>query len=246
MVSLQEQGIALVGADGLWSTVRKGLGHRAEPHFAGHTAWRALIPAAAAPVEFSRPAINLWIGRQAHLVHYPVKAGTLINVVAILRDRWNEPGWNAPGLRRELLDRFGTRHWHGSARAFLGLADEWRRWALFDHAPLSSWGQGPTTLLGDAAHPMLPYLAQGGAMAIEDAAVLANCLAQTSDNPAAALRNYEQHRHKRTALAQRAARRNGMIYHFGNAAPLLLRIMGYGGDNDRLIRRYDWVYGWTP
>ena len=95
--SVEEHGIALIGADGLWSMLRRRLGHGAEPQFAGHTAWRALVPAEAVPFELSAPAVNLWLGDGAHLVHYPVRAGRLINVVAILRDAWREPGWNAPG-----------------------------------------------------------------------------------------------------------------------------------------------------
>ena len=99
--------------------------------------------------------------------------------------------------------------WHGAPRDLIAAAGSWQKWALYDCSPLKQWGKGPVTLLGDAAHPMLPYLAQGAAMAIEDAAVLAQCLAQSPDNATAALRSYEGKRQKRTARAQRAARRNG-------------------------------------
>jgi 2-polyprenyl-6-methoxyphenol hydroxylase-like FAD-dependent oxidoreductase len=247
--SFEAHGLALVAADGLWSTLRQRLGHRAAPRAAGHTAWRTLVPTEAAPKKiggsFTFPAVNLWLGHDAHLVHYPVKAGRMINVVAIVDDEWREPGWNTPGATRELLDRFAAEHWHASARDLLAASEHWQKWALFDCAPLSAWGHGPVTLLGDAAHPMLPYLAQGAAMAIEDAAVLAACLSRNTD-AAVALRRYEASRLPRTTRVQRDARHNGTVYHMRGAAAVLrsLGLMAMGGD--RLIGRYDWLYGWTP
>ena len=244
--TLEAQGLALVAADGLWSILRQRLGHRAAPRAAGQTAWRALVPAEAAPQSFVAPAVNLWLGHDAHLVHYPVKAGSMINVVAIVDDDWREPGWNTPGARRELLERFAAEHWHQSARELLAASERWQKWALFDCAPLAAWGQGPVTLIGDAAHPMLPYLAQGAAMAIEDAAVLAACLARNPDDASAALRRYEASRLPRTARVQGDARHNGTVYHMRGGAAVLrsLALMAMGGD--RLISRYDWLYGWTP
>jgi len=243
--SREAQGLALIAADGLWSTLRQRLGHRAAPRAAGHTAWRTLVPTEAAPRSLTVPAVNLWLGHDAHLVHYPVKAGRMINVVAIVDDDWREPGWNTPGATRELLDRFAAEHWHASARNLLAAAEHWQKWALFDCTPLSAWGDGPVTLLGDAAHPMLPYLAQGAAMAIEDAAVLAVCLGRDRDAPAA-LQRYEASRLPRTTRVQRDARHNGTVYHMRGAAAVLrsLGLIAMGGD--RLISRYDWLYGWTP
>src|SRR5262249_55059137 len=130
----------------------------------------------------------------------------------------------------------------------------WQKWALYDRSPLSHWGTGAVTLLGDAAHPMLPYLAQGAAMAIEDAAVLAQRLAETRDDPPAALRPYERQRRPRAARARPPpgapapppARRNGTIYQLGGPAASLrsLALASLGGA--RLLARYDWLYGWTP
>jgi salicylate hydroxylase len=244
--TLEAQGLALVAADGLWSILRQRLGHRAAPRAAGQTAWRALVPLEAAPRNFAAAAVNLWLGHDAHLVHYPVKTGGMINVVAIVDDDWREPGWNTPGATGDLLDRFAAEHWHQSARELLTVPEHWQKWALFDCAPLAAWGQGPVTLVGDAAHPMLPYLAQGAAMAIEDAAVLAACLAGNPDDASAALRRYEASRLPRTTRVQDDARRNGTVYHMRGAAAVLrsLALMAMGGD--RLISRYDWLYGWTP
>lgn len=244
--SVEERGTALIAADGLWSGLRRRLGHGAPPRFAGHTAWRTLVPVEAAPGSFAVPAVNLWLGHDAHLVHYPVKAGRMINVVAILRDDWREPGWTTPVTPRELIDRFPAEQWHATVCDLLAAAQHWQKWALFDCAPLARWGTGPVTLLGDAAHPMLPYLAQGAAMAIEDAAVLSACLARRPDDAPGALRAYEAMRQPRTAGLQRDARRNGTIYHLHGAAAALrtLALLAMGGD--RLISHYDWLYRWTP
>ncbi len=240
----------LIAADGLWSTLRQQLGHATAPRPAGQTAWRTLVPIdaapkSAAPKSAALPAVNLWLGADAHLVHYPVKSGRMINVVAIVDDDWREPGWSTPGAPRALLDRFSTAQWHASARDLLAACERWQKWALFDCPPLASWGKGRVTLLGDAAHPMLPYLAQGAAMAIEDAAVLAACLDRNPDVPAA-LRTYEASRLPRTTRVQRDASRNGTVYHLRGAGAALrsLALMAMGGD--RLISRYDWLYGWTP
>ena len=242
---LEHRGAALIGADGLWSSLRRSLGHGREPRFAGHSAWRALAPAEAVVPALRAPAVNLWLGSGAHLVHYPVGGGSLVNVVAIIRDDWREAGWSAPAERADILARYSAATWSTTARALLAAPRQWQKWALYDRAPLAHWGTGAVTLLGDAAHPMLPYLAQGAAMAIEDAAVLAQRLAETRDNPAAAMRRYERQRRARTARAQRAARHHGTIYQLGGpAASLRSLALAVGGA--WLLARYDWLYGWTP
>jgi salicylate hydroxylase len=174
-------------------------------------------------------------------VHYPVRGGKLINFVAIITDTWDQPGWSAEGKRKDLLTRFAS--FTPEARALLALPPRWQKWALFDR-PVAPSGQGPVTLLGDAAHPMLPFLAQGAALAIEDAAALAHCLGREPGDPAHALRRYESERRSRTARAQREAQRNGKRYHLSGARAfarnMTLRAMG----GERLLRRYDWLYGW--
>ena len=235
---------ALIGADGLWSTLRARLGDRRQPVFARRTAWRAVVPAVQLTEEFRAPLTALWLGRHAHLVHYPVKAGREVNIVAIIRDDWREPGWSAPGQRGELAERFAR--FAPQARALIAMPDRWQKWALFDRPAGRPRHQDPVALIGDAAHPMLPFLAQGGAMAIEDAAVLAHCLEQETIDPARALRAYESQRRSRVARAQREARRNSLAYHLGGplgwARNRVLAALG----GERLLRRYDWIYGWPP
>lgn len=239
-----EHGIALIGADGLWSTVRARLGDRRPPRFARRTAWRATVPADRVAPEFRAPATFLWLGPNAHLVHYPVTAGIAVNIVAIVRDDWQAQDWNATGARNELLKRYAR--WHPKARALLATPDRWLKWALHDRPSRRHWGEGAVTLLGDAAHPMLPFLAQGAAMAIEDAYVLAECLAASPDEPAAALRRYESQRAPRTARAQRAAAHNSRLYHLRGPAAFArnLALRAMGGQN--LRARYDWLYDWAP
>jgi salicylate hydroxylase len=241
---LEERGIAMIAAEGLWSPTRARLGHAAQPAFQNRTAWRALVPADALPGRFRSPVVHLWLGRHAHLVHYPLKAGALINIVAIVRDEWNGTGWSEPGSRDALLEHFPKWVWCAAARTVVEAPQQWQKWALFDLPPLARWGRGPVTLLGDAAHPMLPFLAQGAAIAVEDAAVLADCLVGSADAPAAALRRYEGLRRDRTARVQRAGRNNSRRYHAtgleASVRNLALRTMGGAW----LRGRYDWLYDW--
>jgi salicylate hydroxylase len=245
-----ERGIALVGADGLWSTLRPRLGHEQTPVFRERTAWRALIPAAEVEPDFRRNVVRLWLGPDAHLVHYPVKAGTLINVIAIVGDRWAEPGWSAAGEREDLLAGFPRERWAAAPRSLVERPQHWLKWALYDLAPLKRLrgrhAAQPVTLLGDAAHPMLPFLAQGAAMAIEDAAVLAACLARAGDDLAAGMRRYEAARRSRTRKVQRAARRNGAVYHHAGAKAAMRNLYMRAVGGQGLLRRYDWLYGWRP
>jgi salicylate hydroxylase len=239
-----ERAVALIGADGLWSATRRLLGETGAPRFAGRNAWRATVPIADMPAAFRAPAIHLWLGRGAHLVHYPVRGGTVVNIVAIVRDAWSGEGWSAPGRSEELLGRFGKLSWSDGARSILKVPQSWLKWALFERPSLRQWGQGHMTLLGDAAHPMLPFLAQGAAMAIEDAVVLADCLAASPDHPPAALRSYEALRRGRTARVQRTARLTGEIYQLDGPLALARNAVLHRMGQENLRARYDWLYDW--
>jgi salicylate hydroxylase len=213
-----DHGLALIGADGLWSAARKRLGEHKAPRFARRTAWRATVPADLVAPAFREPATWLWLGPDTHLVHYPVTAGIAVNIVAIMRDDWQAPDWSAAGARDDLLKRYAG--WNKRARDLLAVPDTWLKWALHDRPPRRFSGDGPVTLIGDAAHPMLPFLAQGAAMAIEDAYVLAECLSAAPDAAATALRRYESERAQRTARVQRAATRNSRLFHLKGPAAL--------------------------
>ncbi|MGB6660472.1 MAG: FAD-dependent monooxygenase [Xanthobacteraceae bacterium] len=241
-----EFGHALIAADGLWSMSRERLGFSEPPRFSGRVAWRALVQAAEVPPEFREPLIHLWLGADAHLVHYPVKGGKVINIVVITADDWNAEGWSEPASRIDPLPRFTAARWAPQARALVRLPEAWLKWALFERRPLMNWTRDAAALLGDAAHPMLPFLAQGGAMAIEDAVVAAQCLARRPDDAAAALRTYAAIRRGRTRRVQRQAARNGQHYHLkGVSAMVRNAAMGVMG-GEHLLRHYDWLYDWRP
>ena len=239
-----EHGIALIGADGLWSRIRGRLGDDTPAKFCGRTAWRATVSADLVPLEFREPITWLWLGAEAHLVHYPVRAGAAVNIVAIIRDDWQSPGWSEPGARADVLARFSG--WAAEPRALMAIPDSWSKWALFERPALRAWTAGPVTVLGDAAHPILPFLAQGGAMAIEDAAVLADCLARWPDRPALAFETYEGLRRSRTQRVAQESHFNGIIYHLRGLAAVARNLALGRLNGEKLLRRYDWLYDWRP
>ena len=239
----QETAIALIGADGLWSSVRNDVFPDIRPIFSGRIAWRGMIDATQVPREFRDRRVQLWMGRNAHLVAYPVSGGSRINVVAIVEGAWNRPGWGEPGDAAEIKPYFNAPKWPVAARLMVAAVESWRRWALYSIKDGGAWTNGNgVALLGDAAHAMLPFMAQGAGMAIEDATVLANCLAQTPGETAAALERYAGQRRGRVARVQGAARQAGRIYHLGGpmAAARDLGIRTIGGA--RLLAQQDWIY----
>ncbi len=167
----QELAVALIGADGIWSAVRHHLLPEAQPRFSGLIAWRGTLDATQLPREYTSRRVQLWMGPGAHLVAYPISGARQINVVAVVPGQWNRPGWSEPGDGNEIKSAFVAAGWHAIPRMLVSAVDGWRRWALFTVPGSGQWTDGAVALLGDAAHAMLPFAAQGAAMAIEDAAV---------------------------------------------------------------------------
>jgi salicylate hydroxylase len=248
----QEVALALVGADGIWSTVRHHLFPELQPRFSGLIAWRGTLDTTQLPREYTSRRVQLWMGPNAHLVAYPISGARQINIVAVVPGTWNRPGWSAPGDITEIKSAFATSQWPASARMMIGAVDDWRKWALFTVPDGGKWTDGVIALLGDAAHAMLPFAAQGAGMAIEDAAVLAKCLGEFQNEggptmPAAmsaALQRYARLRRSRVAHVQRAARQAGRIYHLTGAAAfardLAIKTMGA----KRMLARQNWIYDW--
>jgi salicylate hydroxylase len=232
---------AVVGADGLWSEMRRAIGDGRRPSYRGAVAWRATVSRTDVPSELAGDETGLWLGRGGHVVHYPIAGGQAVNLVAIHRRREPVEGWSAPGDPAELLGAF--RPLAPSLRRLLQASETWRLWSLHD-LPVRAMAKGRTALLGDAAHPILPTLAQGAALAIEDAACLARLLGDGSPVEPA-LARYAASRLRRVRRVQREARRNGRIYHLpwpaDLARDLVIRRLG----PERMSGRYAWLYGWT-
>jgi len=244
----QDLALALIGADGIWSTVRQHLFPQVQPQFSGLIAWRGTIEATQLPREYTARRVQLWMGPSAHLVAYPISGGRQINVVAIVPGTWNTPGWSAAGDVVELKNAFAVSRWPGPARMMINAVDGWRKWALFTVPDGGEWSSGAIGLLGDATHAMLPFAAQGAGMAIEDAAVLAKCLsedhADSAATVAAALKRYGRLRRSRVARVQRTARNSGRIYHLTGPAALARDLAIRALGPKRMLARQDWIYDW--
>jgi salicylate hydroxylase len=244
----QDIALALIGADGVWSTVRHHLFPHAGAQFSGLIAWRGTLEARQVPRELSAARVQLWMGPDAHLVAYPISAGRQINVVAVVPGTWNRPGWSVEGSAAELKNAFASPHWQGAARIMLNAVDGWRKWALFGVPEAGGWVSGTIALLGDAAHAMLPFAAQGAGMAIEDAAVLAKTLSESrldgAEGVTTALKAYAALRRPRVSKVQRTARRQGQIYHLGGPMALVRDLTIRALGPQRLLARQSWIYDW--
>jgi salicylate hydroxylase len=237
-------GDLLVGADGMRSTVRQRMLGSDHPRFTGAVAWRVLAPIEAYPALPN--AAVVWAGAGRHAVTYRIRRGRMINFVGVVEeDGWREEGWDEPGDKKKLLKAF--EGWAEPVTKVIEAAESCHRWALFDRDPLPRWSEGRVTLLGDACHPMPPFQAQGAAMAIEDAVVLAQCLSAQPDAPEAALAAYEAKRKPRTTKVLASARSNMGVFHRSNA---LTQAATYGPMKVASMiapafvkSRQDWIYG---
>ena len=235
------EGRALIGCDGMWSSIRERIVGDGKPRVSGHIAYRAVLKRDDVPKDLWRPDVMLWAGPRTHFVHYPLRRGELYNLVAVFHSDHYEEGWNAEGSKDIMWQHFKMQV--PQVLRMLERIDTWRMWVLCDREPVKNWSKGRVTLLGDAAHPMLQYLAQGACMATEDAVVLAEKVAATPDDPAAAFAAYQQERYLRTARTQIMARVYGEFYH-ARGVTAELRDMAIGGRNTQ--ETYDgiaWLYG---
>jgi salicylate hydroxylase len=234
------EGSSLIGADGLWSRVRKFVAPEAELRFAGAIASRTTLPRSELPSPFDTPAVGLWLGPRAHLVLYPVRGGKELNIVAVTEGGAERQGWDGAANGAALRESF-TR-WCKEAKSLLERASGWRRWSLYSLPALRHWSSGRVALLGDAAHPVLPFLAQGGALAIEDSVALAQSMQMHPEDPASAFLHYARIRQARTARVQGQAQRLGRLYHLRGilrvGRDLVLRVRRRQTALDRL----DWLY----
>jgi len=234
--------MALIAADGVLSEIRTSLPGTTAARPIGSTAWRATVPARVLEQTVPASRIGLWLGADAHLVHYPIADGRTVNIVAIVAEDWRGIGWSEPGDHYWLAERF--TEWAPLAQRIIAAPAEWRKWAILAVDPAGPWVSDRVALLGDAAHAMPPYLAQGAAMAIEDAAVLAGCFAASPDDSAEALRSYQSWRRPRALRVYKAAFATGEVYHFNSsmaaARNMALRVAG----RQVTLARNDWIYGW--
>ncbi|MBN9354254.1 MAG: FAD-dependent monooxygenase, partial [Hyphomicrobium denitrificans] len=233
---------ALVCADGLWSNLRNQIAPGASPQPAGKAAFRCVIPAGDLAPEFTPNAVHIWLAPGAHVVHYPVNAGRDIALVVIADDTMRERGWDTSASAATVREK--VRDYAPPLQTLIATANDWRCWSLYRMPPLERWSNGRATLLGDAAHPVLPFLAQGAVLALEDAVTLAAALADRRSDVEASLRNYEHARRPRARRVVEASQRNGRIYHMAGAAALARNTTMRLAPPARVMAGFDWLYGW--
>jgi salicylate hydroxylase len=233
-------GAALIAADGVWSRMREKLVGDGKPRISGHIAYRAVLPVSAVPEHLRLQAAVLWAGPKTHLVHYPLHRGEIFNLVAVFHSDRYEEGWNVFGAPDELALRF--RGQHRDVLAMLERIASWRMWVLCDREPVRNWSIGRVTLLGDAAHPMLQYLAQGACMAIEDAVCLASKVEACRNDYAAAFLAYQNARYLRTARVQLTARFYGDLYHAAGVTAELRALMLKDRTPEQAYDGVRWLY----
>ncbi|TAK87225.1 MAG: monooxygenase [Betaproteobacteria bacterium] len=236
-------GDALIGADGVHSRIRQGLFGPDTPQFTGIIAWRGIVPMEKLPRHMARRVGTNWVGPGGHVIRYPLRSGKLMNFVGALeRADWQVESWSARGTHEELSADF--KGWHDDVHALIRNIPTPYKWALMVRAPMGRWTVGRVTLLGDACHSMVPFLAQGAVMAIEDGYILGRCLAELSGDIAEKLLRYENARRERTRLAVEGSA--GNIDRFHNRAladPETAReYVDREWAGQRVAERYEWLF----
>jgi 3-hydroxybenzoate 6-monooxygenase len=234
------QGAALIGADGLWSGIRAKIVGDGKPRVSGHIAYRAVLKREDVPTHLWNDEVQLWGGEKTHLVTYPLRRGELFNLVAVFHSDKYDEGWNTFGDTAELAERFKDAH--PTVKELLSKIETWKMWVLCDREPVKNWTDGRITLLGDAAHPMLQYLAQGAGQAIEDAVVLGAALKHHHNDFAKAFLSYQEKRYLRTGRVQLTARFYGDIYHASGVTRELRNSMFQSGLESAGFAGLKWMY----
>jgi salicylate hydroxylase len=234
-----------IGADGIHSKVRAALFGADKPIFTGAVAWRGLAPMDKLPPHLREMQGVNWLGPHGHVLHYPVRRGEIMNFITFVeRDDWQVESWVTQGTQDELANDF--RGWHADVHEMIARIETPYKWAMMVRGPMPRWSKGRVTLLGDACHPTLPFLGQGGVMAIEDGYVVAACLAKYFDDPATAFARYEAIRRARTAAVVRKShenRRSAFSPALADPAAVAVEV-AREWQQERVRERMEWLYAY--
>jgi len=235
----------VIGADGIHSKIRESLFGPDKPEFTGVVAWRAVVPMQSLPSHLSQMIGTNWLGPKGHVLHYPIRRGELMNYISLVeRDDWQVESWTVAGTTDELANDY--RGWHADVHAIIRHIKTPYKWALMVRGPMQGWSKGRVTLLGDACHPILPFLGQGGVMAIEDGYVVAACLARYFSDPAKALARYEDIRKERSSAVVRASHENrNSVFSPALADKDAIAVeIAREWQQVRLRERFEWLYAY--
>ena len=236
----QHEGPALIGADGLWSMIRQTLVGDGEPRLAGHVCYRAIVPTELIPPALKANSMALWVGPRLHMVLWPMRKDQFYNITVVFHSDRLDTSWDAAGSPEPMLEHFACT-WQ-PVRDMLATIPDWRTYVMRDREPIRNWSRGRVTLLGDAAHPMLQYLAQGACMAMEDAVCLADCMRDSGGAYEQAFVAYQQKRYLRTTRVQLTARLYGHVYHAEGASADLRNAFLKSRTPDQTFDSMAWIY----